>query len=299
MDDENSESLVLKHDACPFCGYDWYLSMKGVCSECGLQNGGLLYDEYVKGRRPAPLEYPVRSYMWATVRTLRSRHLFTNLARHFPPEEARSFYTLVHIFVFGLYVAITFLCKALNLANDDDLAGVVFAGFGSAAPPSLVFPNAQDFSHALLWSTVYGASIMLALYLIRRRCLMRFASLAGLTEGDSERLFAYASPWLAMLLLSWHGSQLACVAALKIVPHPLIAGVTWLLILGVGLSGWQRSLFWGVKSLSGDSAGQRAAATSSRACMLESIIIVLCCHVVLVEGLVEALARVRPAGLLA
>ncbi len=246
------------------------MSRKGVCNECGLANHDPLFHEYAAGRKPIPIEYARPVSIRGILKTIFFRKVFRVMARGLPADAAKRF--AYPFLLFGI-----FLCTLFAVINDtirliDDFLG---ANAGPLRKESL---SRNDV--ALLWAntdpgklSMMGIShllmVVIGVALIRRNFIKYVSRAARITRNDTERLFAFSSPWFALLI---------AVSPLLFISHLFGAWglLSWVLLIG-SMTGWQNRIIDGVQALAQEPLPKPRAKSIAAWCVNKVILIGILC----------------------
>lgn len=264
-----------EHFACPSCGYDGYASRLTRCSECGLHNRADLVEQYRAGLRPLPFEYPLRSSVTAAVRTVFVPLAIARAANGYPPDDARRIGWWMYIAIVAVFAAADLTYRAYFLANGGGITLQLERIEPTAATVPVYVPALNDYARAARRLPVPLVAVPLVLAIITRHTRRVLRESVRLSEGDAERLFVAALPWLGVLLVSWFAAKLVGAAALLLFAGATPMVVAWLLTLLVGATAWRRVLGEGIATFGsqpGDVA-QRLARSLSTFAMVIGVIV--------------------------
>lgn len=270
--------MIEQHICCPSCGYDWFHSESGACSECGLLKSDELLSEYLDGRRPAPAECHANGWVWSLLGTFRARRLFASLARGYPPKDAQRLYFQVWLITIVCYPVVLLLTESLQVLSHDSIGTANFDGDIFRSPklrPANVLGHSPLVSAVALATDAMLVGIV-GFFIVRRLCLRKLDRFRGLAPGDRERLYAYASPLLLIFFLNWRLAKLAFVVTTMIFPNYLFGAVAWLIVIYWGYGAWPRSLDFGIIRLRRSIQLGISPDSLSRSCMRYAFCTIIC-----------------------
>ena len=249
----DKENHINEHIQCPHCGYDWYKSRPGKCSECGLPNSAELIPGYASGKRPALLEYPPGSETVAWLRTLWFGSDFVNLIPGFPASKAVRFGRVITAWTVILFMFLSFLCSLTSSLEESSYLtfSMTYTEFLASITPDRV-------AFAALRIPVYLGVVLITLGIVKYRWKRRLTVLGKVSADDAARILGLASPGLLVVIITWHLARLASFTVSMWLP-PGAGFVAFLFTLAAGWSRWRGPLYEGVKSCTTDPDKTRAA----------------------------------------
>jgi len=274
----------MEHIQCPRCGYDWYGSTKGRCSECGLPNGGSLAYEYQLGRRLLSFEMEGSSSLCRMlVEVAAMPRLFGKLVRNVSPEPAKRLRRVIYVVVLPTYMVLATLSNAFDHANGGDYRNYTHGR-------ALIVPTVHDLVTVSPWLAVHGLTALFGLMLIQAFCVSRIALSRVVSRGNAVRIYSYSLSRMALVLILWPTTFLFMLAC----GDCSIGSGVWAFGILLVWAKWAKSLTLGIGGLAENpDAGQSRKLVLL--CMIASLIIWCACWTVsiwLVSHIAEGIGPV-------
>ena len=232
-----------------------------------------MFAEYSSGKRPSLIECG-GSAVATFVDTLCRPSFFASLARHLPSSAADKFLAYTLWSTVAMYLGVRVLVLSFGLTNGISLGDLLIDGTRGLQRP-LGFPSSYNVLRALPYGFAEAGAILIGLFWIRRRCLVKFKNVMELE--DAKRLFAYSFPWLAWIVLSWSGGLVGAVIVNAYTQRTILAQFSWLLVVSTGVLLWPRRLSSGIQTLSASSASVSESRNLAGGCVAETIKILFIC----------------------